>query len=252
MLPRYMKPVPPSEYHAEAALHHTLASLFTLGLVGHGALMDAGANDGLDAVYLATLQPERRVIAVEPIAKNAKAIGVFAAHFKNLKVVHGGLSSTAGIGAYPASWDSRPAGEMLQVNDRTNEEALTGRRARKGDVSHYSIETVDQLMLRLNLSLALAHWDVEGAELDVLQGARATLKRDAPLFTVESYPESKPRNHRKLLHFIARMGYEAHEIREICGIPLDCRNFLCVPERLRARFAKSRNIIIDGYRAVYP
>ena len=45
---------------------------------------------------------------------------------------------------------------------------------------------VDQLFAtQWNERLGFAHWDTEGNELDILRGAVGTLRRDAPIFTVE-------------------------------------------------------------------
>ena len=74
LLARYNNPAGFTAKHAEPGLHHVLASLFTLGLVGTGAIVDAGANDGAETAFLATLQLERLVIAVEPLAANVAAI----------------------------------------------------------------------------------------------------------------------------------------------------------------------------------
>ena len=45
---------------------------------------------------------------------------------------------------------------------------------------------VDQLFAtQWNERLGFAHWDTEGNDLDILRGAVGTLRRDAPIFTVE-------------------------------------------------------------------
>ena len=40
--------------------------------------------------------------------------------------------------------------------------------------------------------LGFAHWDTEGNELDILRGAVGTLRRDAPIFTVEIVVHKSP------------------------------------------------------------
>ena len=77
--------------------------------------------------------------------------------------------------------------------------------------------------------LAFAHFDVEGSELDVLQGAREVIARDRPIFTAEvatgmtEYAE-------KLLEEIGLLGYEAYAFAEKCGENRDCRNLICLPK----------------------
>ena len=77
--------------------------------------------------------------------------------------------------------------------------------------------------------LAFAHFDVEGSELDVLQGAREVIARDRPIFTCEvatgltAYAQT-------LLEEISLLGYEAYAFAERCGSNRDCRNLICLPK----------------------
>ena len=56
--------------------------------------------------------------------------------------------------------------------------------------------------------LAFAHFDVEGSELDVLQGAREVIARDRPVFTCE-VATGMTDYAQNLLDEIAFLGYEA-------------------------------------------
>ena len=49
--------------------------------------LDAGANDGQDAAYLAALLPKRKVIAVEPLRNKVRQIKALAEEHPNLIVV---------------------------------------------------------------------------------------------------------------------------------------------------------------------
>ena len=89
-----------------------LALLFTLGLVGTGAIVDAGANEGADTAFLATLQLERLVIAVEPLAANVAAItNRLLPLLPNVRLVHGAWWSVkrARHGLVPRSNGPPPA-----------------------------------------------------------------------------------------------------------------------------------------------
>ena len=95
----------------------------------------------------------------------------------------------------------------------------------------FKIHTVDNLFERRRL--ALGHWDVEGKELDVLLGAAAVIRRDEPVFTLETFPISNPTGFAALKqHVTDVLGYRMFEMHESCGAPTDCRNFVCVPPRL--------------------
>ena len=241
LLARYNNPAGFTAKHAEPGLHHVLASLFTLGLVGTGAIVDAGANDGAETAFLATLQLERLVIAVEPLAANVAAItNRLLPLLPNVRLVHGGLSSEPGTGSYPAQMDRRPPGEYNQIGQKEL------RAAARTDRRTFNITTVDALMASFNVPLALAHWDVEGGELDVLRGATQVIARDHPIFTVESAAHDRPGTHGELMRFIESLGYEVFEIAEMCGFK-DCRNYLCIPPQLKDRFALHRVAILEGY-----
>ena len=72
-------------------------------------------------------------------------------------------------------------------------------------------------MASFNVPLALAHWDVEGGELDVLRGARQVIARDHPIFTVESAAHDRSGTHggrrAHALYFIESLGYEVFRSR---------------------------------------
>ena len=246
LLARYVNPQSFTNPHSEPALHHVLASLFTFGLVGPGAILDAGANDGAETAFLATLQLERLIIAVEPLAANVAAITKrLLPLLPNVRIVQGGLSSEPGTGSYPARMDRRQPGEYNQIGQNELKTVPTTNRRT------FNITTVDALMSSFNVALALAHWDVEGGELNILRGARNVIARDRPIFTVESAPHDRRSAHGELIRFIESLGYEVFEIAEMCGF-LDCRNYLCIPPQLKHSFAPHRNAILEGYRPLFP
>ena len=106
--------------------------------------------------------------------------------------------------------------------------------------------------------MAFAHWDVEHAEFELLQGARRTLARDRPWFTVEAHlptaercgplpPMGPGADHAAALRESAQaklrlassMGFRAFILEEPCGAICGCRNVLCVPEEHVARWVAS-------------
>ena len=210
---------------------------------------------------MASLQPDRLVIAVEPIIANVRAISKLRNTLPNVHVVHGGLGDTASVGAYPAALDLAQAGDNTQISQAQYTRLARGSAAGEGRggeqkkaLSFFNITTVDELLDTLDVRLALAHWDVEGAELGVLQGAQRTIRRDEPIFIVESLPSSKPDAHERLMRFVRKeLGYEAFAIPEICGSPVDCRNFVCVPRGPRLhQFEKHHKLVLESFRPIVP
>ena len=101
--------------------------------------------------------------------------------------------------------------------------------------------------------LSLLHLDVEGAEADVLRGARETLRRDMPIVTAEVHVHLRTPRTQALLHFLAASRYEVFLVEEICGMRADCRNLLCIHRGARSQFRGSD--VLDmavAARAMFP
>merc|ERR1712196_205876 len=104
----------------------------------------------------------------------------------------------------------------------------------------FQITTVDTLFA--NRPLGFAHWDVEGMEVPVIQGALATIRRDRPWFTVEAFPLTHHGKYVNLVRLVHSLGYRMYEIFDTCGYPFDCRNYLCVPNERDAAFMSVPNV----------
>jgi len=263
---------------AERLLKVLLAGLLTVpGLVPPGIVIDAGANDGLDACHLARAAPSRVVWAIEPLASNVEHIRRrYAARLPNLRVDQGGLGNASGIVRLPqqqvdintsTTRAGRHANQVLHATGLGPQVKLAnvlqhgirrfpksspavtltrGRRLRAEaappadvTVDSFPIFTVDELLARRGERLALAHWDVEGSELLVLQGAARALRRDRPFFTVEVFPSKAPQLTVRVLQAAQALHYSLWVVQESCGLPLDCRNVLAVPQRRVAAFTAS-------------
>lgn len=91
----------------------------------------------------------------------------------------------------------------------------------------YAVYPLDALMQQE--TLAFGHFDVEGGEVELLVGARRTIERDRPMFTVETFPKTNGTRHSLLMSAIKELNYNCVMIDEDCGYPRgDCRNMLCV------------------------
>lgn len=192
--------------------------------------MDAGARDGSSSVRMAGLR--HPIIAVEPLKINVRKI-LEMTFGLDVQTVHGGLGEAAGVGSYPKRLDSGAvlmAGTFMQIGLLPAYQARL--KVSEVDASvEYPVFTVDSLMR--NQSLAFAHWDVEGGEPALLRGAAATLARDRPLFTVETFPLSKSTRHAELMRSIEMAGYRCMKLDEVSGRPEDCRNLICIPVELQ-------------------
>ena len=229
--------------HIEKKLRATLLHLFSLGgLLPQGDVLDAGAKDGLESAYLSHIatNPARKVVAVEPLQRNIDLLRAKQKVIPNLEIVQGGLSNDTGTATYLKTGGSTEFN--AHARDVAEKAARDGTRA---NLISFDLMTVDSLFTTRRL--AFAHWDVEGMELGVLQGAASTLRRDRSFFTVEAYPKSKPDGFHVLMRMVHSLNYHAYEISETCGWPWDCRNFLCVPhERVRAFMKLNESVSLSA------
>ena len=100
--------------------------------------------------------------------------------------------------------------------------------------------------------LAFAHFDTEGHELTILRGMQRVVAQSRPLFYVEAYPRSSKRAYSQLQQFIHDMNYTMYEVREVCGLPTDCRNFICVPVELRHAAKRATLCAENGQDTLVP
>ncbi len=159
-------------------------------------IYDVGANVGFHALGAARRVGVRgSVICFEPLAENAKRIEYNAAAngLTNIKTVTIALGSSAGEAAF---WTSeKPTwGKLASVGKKPDRYA--------GEVT-VKIERLDSIVDELRLAPPeLIKIDVEGAELDVLEGARETLERYRPTMLIEAHGTNAA-----IANFLAAMGY---------------------------------------------
>ena len=194
-----------------------------------GWVIDAGANDGTTAVMLAdALRPlSLNVLAIEPLFNNVRSVRTKTQHMNNVEVLLGGLGAVNGSTVhYPKHFDFRPAGGDAQVS-AFRPSATVGEGV-------YPVVTIDTLFgAEGDRTLVLAHLDLEGREPDALRGANATLWRDRPVVTVETYDKSmRPRHHAVMAHLKA-LNYEVHTVEELVGTIRDGRNRVAIPREDR-------------------
>ena len=194
-----------------------------------GWVIDAGANDGVSAVMLAdALRPlSLNVLAVEPLANNVQSVRTKTEHMNNVEVLLAGLGEVNGSTIhYPKHFDLRPAGGTAQVS-AFRPSATVGEGV-------YPVVTIDTLFgAEGGRTLVLAHLDLEGREPDALRGARATLRRDRPVVTVETYDKSMRHRHKTVMALLEELNYAVYTVEESVGTIRDGRNRIAIPREDR-------------------
>ena len=144
----------------------------------NGIIMDAGANNGKTTIMLAQQFKNFTIIGVEPILTNVAQILHGTKHLKNVVVQHAGLGNQFSYKSYPDYLDKKKGSQIGEIENYKDQ--------RHGD-KLFPIYTVKHLVK--DKLLSFAHWDVEGSEIELLEGAYDIIQRDRPIFTVESFPK---------------------------------------------------------------
>lgn len=212
-------------------------------LLRGGAIIDAGAREGSLSCYLARLAPERRIFAFEPSASFLPGLQALSATFANLAprpVAIGSVSrvielsekqhrTVARQSMIPSEWLVEGGAKPTTSTSSGGVSAHTIRVERLDGLADFAPPTV----------LALAHFDVEGLELEVLKGAEAVIRRDLPVFTTECHVASNQSFTRALFAYVEALGYEQYVVDEVCGSRVDCRNLIHFPRKRAPDFAGS-------------
>ena len=157
---------------------------------------DIGANVGFHALSAARrIGPEAKVICFEPLPENAKQIEYNAAsnNFTNIQVITTALGSAEGEAAF---WTSKQPtwGKLASVGTKPD------KFAKEVKVKIRRLDTVvDELKLPPPVLIKM---DVEGAEMDVLEGARHTLERYHPTLLIEAHGTNAA-----IENFLVAIGY---------------------------------------------
>jgi FkbM family methyltransferase len=165
-----------------------------------GLILDIGAHDGLLTVPLAAL-PGARVIAFEPLPAAFARLEAACAGLPNVTLRREALGAAAGevalsvpvLGGVAAEqWASlaKDYGRFASVSVETHAVRLV---------------TLDSLALEGVQHVKL---DVEGYEQEVLEGARATLRRCRPVLSLEVEERHREGATRDVPARLASLGYE--------------------------------------------
>ena len=214
-------------------------ALFVRHLDAGGDFVDAGANIGYYALYAAPRV--RRVWAFEPNPATLEILRANAARADNVEVV-------------PQALFSRPGRMTLDVGSEAEISHLVtpGPGGAGGaDTVEVEVTTLDAFTAaRPDARITGIKVDVEGADLAVLEGARATIARDRPLVLTE-FGGSAGNRPEDLASFAAGLGYAMHgfvrtdpasarfALRAVDAGDIAagrCKMIFLVPERLAAAF----------------
>jgi FkbM family methyltransferase len=163
--------------------------------------IDCGANQGVYAMYLASLAgKEGRVIAVEPQEYAAKRIRLSSIYngFERVEVLSAAISSSQGFA------DFRISDELVSA----------GLHRTTGRVVRVPTASIDSLAEKYGLQrISFIKLDVEGAELDALVGGRSVIARDKPIIMFELLDDPFGERANGIWHELTSSGYRIYRAK---------------------------------------
>jgi FkbM family methyltransferase len=170
--------------------------------------VDGGANDGLYSLFAARhVRPNGLVIAVEPSQREYDRLiaNLRLNRIANVKATKIALGRESGVAALAIAEDGHEGQNTIgaTVSNPTVETAWH---------ETVPVETIDELVAAEELErVDFIKLDVEGSEVDALEGARATIARFRPLMLLEAEDErlaSQQRTKDDFVQLVTGFGYE--------------------------------------------
>jgi FkbM family methyltransferase len=187
--------------------------------------IDVGANCGIYTVLAATINPDVRIVAIEPVPK------ICAALTRNVRQnrLHGRVTILdVAVGNSDGMVDFHEAEDA-----RMGSLSVHGYQGQAGRLIRVQCRTLDSIVTELNIAPDFIKIDVEGFSDAVLRGASRLLETVRPRIVLEANPgDPCPRvtkiltKYQYAMHLITDNGPERHE--QIIPSP-DYRNWLCLP-----------------------
>jgi FkbM family methyltransferase len=173
--------------HRSLAMAHELDA-FVREMAARRRFLDVGACHGIFSLAFAHGRPEARAVAVEPsvIATSILAENIRRCGLDNVIARQVACGAASGTLRMRQTWHHL---EALPVEEAGTAAAGTpGSSLADSAVVAMAIQSVDEICAELDFQPDLVKIDVEGYELAVLGGARATLGRHRPLVFLELHP----------------------------------------------------------------
>lgn len=166
--------------------------------------LDIGANIGNHSIFFA--KKFKQVYAFEPNPITFEVLKInsaYAAEHKNVIPVNFGLSDTE---------DSLPF--YINPSNIGGSGIIEGNNPHINDSIVIDVKTLDKFNELKDVSVALIKIDVEGHELNVLKGAKATISREMPAILFEQGAAEIIDGSSPVIEYLDEIGYEFYEIKK--------------------------------------
>jgi FkbM family methyltransferase len=163
--------------------------------------IDIGANIGNHSLFFSTYY--RKVLAFEPNPKTFKLLALNSSLAKNIHPHEVGLSSEERLASI----------SFPRFNFGAASIASTGHGEMDTDSFNVQLRTLDSIDLgseRVNLIKI----DVEGHELQVLQGSQETIRKHKPVIVFEQHRDDFSNGSSPVIDLIRSLGYQSFAVSE--------------------------------------
>lgn len=135
--------------------------------------VDAGSYIGTEAIYFAKLSPKNFVIALEPDLDNYQKLltNISLNNVKNILPINAGLWKSSGHVKFSSNGNEMSG--VLFGNDRKSTRVKT--------------ITLDCIYQKIHRKIDYVKMDIEGAEIEALQGGVRCIKKCHPKFIIATY-----------------------------------------------------------------
>lgn len=135
--------------------------------------VDAGSFIGTEAIYFAKLSPYNFVVALEPDLDNYQKLlkNISLNHIKNIFPINSGLWKSPGYINFSSNGN-----EMSGVTFENDQKSI-----------RIKTTTLDDIYLKFNRNIDYVKMDIEGAEIEALQGGIKCIKKCYPKFIIATY-----------------------------------------------------------------
>jgi FkbM family methyltransferase len=167
-----------------------------------GWFFDVGANVGLYSWEVRKVSPHRKILAFEPDPENIKLLEktLNGANFENVEICKCALSNQLAEISFFQDTLTSATGCVAGKDKPWIEQYLNS----CANEIRVKTETLDSVV-RQDRTPSLIKIDVEGHEIEVLQGGRNTLSEAKPLLIIESFPPKQS----TVLSLLNELGYHS-------------------------------------------
>lgn len=176
--------------------------LYRLVVKENDVIFDIGANTGLHSIFLAKLYSSVKIFAFEPLPANVKYIKDIKIINKlvNIEVIESAIGAHVGDVFFNTSTNN----SMGHISEQK-----TGLKVK--------INTLDEFISFRKLNPNFIKIDVEGSEIDVLQGFSNLIETVFPIIVIESH---NPENDLAISAFFKNYKYTIYRLADL----KDCEN----------------------------